>query len=430
MSSLNEFLFSVDVYQNEYLPEGAREISAVLTVTSAPDLPQDEDTDAAEIIIVDCSGSMASRGKITAARQATAAAVDAIGDGTAFAVIAGTHRARVVFPADGGLAVADAHSRDLAKQAVAGLRASGGTKIGEWLRLARQLFTSHPAVLRHAILLTDGQNGESSRRLDETLSLCAEVFSCDCRGVGTKWKVTELRKIATALLGTVDIVADPAGLAADFTAMMRSSMSKQVAGVALRVWTPGHADIRFVKQVAPIIDDLTDRRAPAGRQTGDYPTGAWGPAESRDYHLRVQVSPGTVGQEMLAARISIVSGSPSGPLVHGQGLVRALWTADEALSTTISQHVAHYTGQAELAAAIQEGLQARKQGDELTATARLGRAVALAAQSGNEDTARLLAKVVDVVDVATGTVRLRKKIADADEMTLDTRSVKTTRTRK
>jgi hypothetical protein len=93
-----------------------------------------------------------------------------------------------------------------------------------------------------------------------------------------------------------------------------------------------------------------------------------GSGRSRDYHLRVQVSPGTMGQEMLAARISMVTGSPSGPLVHGQGLVRAIWTADEALSTTISPHVAHYTGQAELAAAIQEG-----QGDERTATVRLGR---------------------------------------------------------
>ena len=60
--------------------------------------------------------------------------------------------------------------------------------------------------------------------------------------------------------------------------------------------------------------------------------------------------------------------------------------------------MAHYTGQAELADAIQEGLEARKQGDEETATAKLGRAVRWPHQSGNEETAKLLAKVVDVVD--------------------------------
>jgi hypothetical protein len=212
--------------------------------------------------------------------------------------------------------------------------------------------------------------------------------------------------------------------------MMQSAMGKQVADVMLRVWTPQRATVKFVKQVAPTVDDLTGRRTPSGPQAGDYPTGAWGPGESRDYHVGVEVTPAGFGQEMLAARVSLVAQSPSGADVLGQGLVRAIWTDDEALSTKINPRVAHYTGQAELAAAIQDGLEARKQGDEETATAKLGRAVALAHQSGNEDTAKLLAKVVDVVDVETGTVRLRKQVEDADEMALDTRSTKTVRARK
>ena len=83
-------------------------------------------------------------------------------------------------------------------------------------------------------------------------SACARAsFRCDCRGVGTDWEVAELRKISTALLGTVDIVVDPAGLAADFEEMMRGAMSKQLPDVMLRVWTPQQADAKFVKQVAP-----------------------------------------------------------------------------------------------------------------------------------------------------------------------------------
>src|ERR1700761_1183263 len=130
---------------------------------------------------------------------------------------------------------------------------------------------------------------------------------------------------------------------------------------------------------------------------------------------------------MLAARVSLVASSAEGQQVLGQGLIRVTWTDDEALSTRINPRVAGYTGQAELATAIAEGLEANKRGDEELATARLGRAVALAHQAGNEETARLLAKVVDVVDEATGTVRLRKKVSAEDEMTLDTRSVKTVR---
>jgi hypothetical protein len=369
---------------------------------------------------------------MASARAAVVAAIDVLRDGTAFAVVAGTNTAWPVFPTDGTMAIASPQSRAAAKQAAAGLRASGGTAIGQWLRLACSIFETQPATLRHAILLTDGKNQhETPDQLAAAISRSEGLFSCDCRGVGTDWEVAELRRISTALLGTVDIVADPAGLAADFTAMMENAMGKQVADVALRVWTPQSAQVQLVKQVAPDMVDLTERRTVVGPQAGDYPTGAWGPGESRDYHVAVSVNPAGVGQEMLAARVSLVaSSSGSGAEVLGQGLVRAVWTDDEALSTKINGRVAHYTGQAELASAIQDGLEARKAGDEETATAKLGKAVKLAQESGNEDTAKLLAKVVDVVDVATGTVRLKKAVNDADEMALDTRSTKTVRVKK
>jgi hypothetical protein len=124
----------------------------------------------------------------------------------------------------------------------------------------------------------------------------------------------------------VDIVVDPAGLAADFVAIVQSSMAKRVADVVLRVWAPQQATIRFLKQVAPTVTDLTGRRVPAAPQVGEYPTGAWG-AESRDYHLCVEVDPAKAGQEMLAARVSVLTAA--GPQVLGQGLVRAVWADDE-----------------------------------------------------------------------------------------------------
>ena len=426
---------TMDIDHNEFLAEGARDINAILTVTMAATMPESPagETDTAEIIIIDCSGSMGSPGsKIAEARAACSAAVDVIRDGVAFAVIAGTHKAAACFPEDGRLAVAGPQTRESAKQAVRRLKPGGGTAIGVWLRLAHQIFTSHPARLRHAILLTDGNDeSESSDDLDAAIKLCEGVFSCDCCGVGTDWRVGELRRISAALLGSVDIVPDPAGLAADFSAMMAESMGKRVADVSLRIWTPQHASI-FLKQVAPAVEDLTSRRAESGPQVGDYPTGAWGPGESRDYHLAVQVSdPYAVGQHVRVAKVSLVTASPHGPeLLGDEKGVLAIWTDDGALSTRINRRVAHYTGQEELAEAIQEGLEARRRGDTNTAEAKLGRAVALAHQSGNEETAKLLVKVVDVVDAATGTVQLKKKVEDADEMALDTRSTKTVRTKK
>ena len=420
--------FTVEVDQNNYLPVAATRVDAIVTVTAtggaAGPAPAAE---VLEVVVIDCSTSMTGN-KIQAARQATAAAIAALRDGVSFAVVAGNHVARQVFPPH-GTAVAGDGSRSAAIRLVERLQADGGTGIGNWLMHVGGLAREHPASIKHAILLTDGQNGESAQYFRNALDSVLGAFTCDCRGVGTDWRVDELRTIATELLGTVDIVADPADLAADFRSIMGEAMGKSVADLALRLWTPRGATVRFVKQVAPTVEDLTGRRTEAARQSGDYPLGSWG-AESRDYHLAIEVPAGGVGDEMLAGRVSIVRPGPDGAEeVLGQGLVKAIWTEDTALSTRISRGVAHYTGQAELAEAIQEGLAARKAGDEATATARLGRAVALAEASGNEGTARLLGRVVEVVDAPSGTVRLRKAVADVDEMTLDTRSTRTVRVR-
>ncbi|MFF5424711.1 MULTISPECIES: VWA domain-containing protein [unclassified Streptomyces] len=430
--------FSVDVFQNEFLPEGGREVHAVVTVTATGGGTSGAGGlagggPAGVVIMVDCSGSMEyPPEKMRGAREATAAAIDTLRDGTAFAVVAGTHEATEVYPANGGLAVAGPRTRAAAKEALRRLTAAGGTAIGTWLRLADRLLSSADLAIRHGVLLTDGRNEhESPQELRAALDACAGRFTCDARGVGTDWEVKEVTGIASALLGTADIVADPAGLAADFTAMMETAMGKGVADVALRLWTPVGAELTRVKQVAPSVEDLTGRRTEAGPRSGDYPTGSWGD-ESRDYHVTVRVPQAAIGREMLAARVSLVVPDRAGgdPRVLGQGLVRAVWTEDLALSTAIHPQVAHYTGQAELADAIQEGLNARKAGDRDGATAKLGRAVQLAAASGNADTAKLLSKVVDVVDAATGTVRLKAKVAEADEMTLETRSTKTVRVKR
>jgi hypothetical protein len=437
--------FSVDVYQNEYLPEGGREVNAIVTVTStgggtigspvaAPHLySAGQGPDAAVAIMVDCSGSMDyPPTKMRNARDATAAAIDTLRDGVHFAVIGGTHVAKEVYPGSGRLAVADATTREQAKHALRKLSAGGGTAIGTWLRLADRLLSSADVSIRHGILLTDGRNEhEAPEDLKASLGSCAGRFTCDARGVGTDWEVKEVTGIASALLGTADIVADPAALSADFTKMMETAMGKEVADVALRLWTPVGTAIKFVKQVAPRVEELTDRRTEAGPRAGDYPTGSWGD-ESRDYHVCVEVPEAGIGQEMLAARVSLVVPQPDGSTQNlgAQGLVKAVWTDDMVASTSINPQVAHYTGQAELAQVIQQGLDLRKSGDVDGATAKLGRAVQLASVSGNADTAKLLAKVVDVVDAAAGTVRLKAKVAEADEMTLETRSTKTVRVKK
>ncbi|MDP1805903.1 MAG: VWA domain-containing protein, partial [Acidimicrobiales bacterium] len=368
--------------------------------------------------------------KIRAARHAVAASVEELPDGTWFAVISGSHEAMCIYPptyATGeppSLARADASTRAEAVEIAKQLRPEGGTAISTWLDMARDVFAGHPEAIKLAYLLTDGRNeSEPRQNLDAALRRCEGVFQCDARGVGSDWEVAELRLITSALLGKVDIISEPDQMDDDFRAFLEGALGKAVADVRLRIWAPQGSSIKFLRQVAPAIDDLTAKAAPVNPLTGDFPTGAWGGEESRDYHLCVNVPPGKVGDEKLAARVSLVVDDQ--PV--SQALVKAIWTDDHALSARISPQVAHYTGQAELASSIHEGLEARKAGDDDTATVKLGRAVQLAHESGNEGTVKLLQKVVEVDDAAKGTVRLKRGVAAVDEMALDTRSTRTVR---
>jgi von Willebrand factor type A C-terminal domain/von Willebrand factor type A domain len=416
--------FTTECYQNEYLQLGASEVNAIVTVISEVTANHTGQPEGAEIVIIDTSGSMgAPRRKLEAAREATGIAIDCIHDGVAFGVIVGTDSATAVYPTDGTLVPASAPTRAEAKRALGRLQAQGGTAIGSWLTLAGELFATVPGRSCHAILLTDGENQhESDEHLDGVLAELEGRFQCDCRGVGTDWRVSELRRIASALLGTVDIIAHPKDMAEDFRALMQTAMGKATGNVSLRLWTPQGASVAFVRQVAPTIEDLTARAVPLDARTADYPTSTWG-RESRDYHICITVPPGEVGDEMLAGRVSLVEGDET----LATARIRAIWTGDQQRSTQINREVAHYTGQAELAECIQEGLEARKDGDLATATFKLGRAVRLAAESGNDGTMKLLQAVVEVDDPSTGTIRLRHDVATVDEMSLDTRSTITVR---
>ncbi|MCL2541636.1 MAG: VWA domain-containing protein [Nocardioidaceae bacterium] len=422
--------FSAAVYQNEFLPDGGTDVNAIVTIgcTGAGTAGQGSGGDAGEIIIVDTSGSMAPE-TMQAAIDGAKAALDEIVDGTYFAVIAGADHAMLAYPAVSsgpGMVRMDGRTRHEAMSAVERFIGSGGTAISTWLDLAGQLFASIKDVTqRHVLLLTDGENRERPGKLDEAIRRATGYFQADCRGVGTDWQVAEVRRISEALLGSVDIIPGPSEMRAQFQQIMRTSMARGVSDGKLRIWTPQGAQILFVRQVSPTVEDLTDRRTPVNPLTGDYPTGAWSD-ESRDYHVAVRVAAKAIGQEQLAARVQLVVGDQ----VVTQGLVKATWSSDESLTTKIDQQVAHYTGQTELARAIQEGLAAKAGGDEATATVKLGRAVRLAAETGNDEATTKLRKVVDVEDADEGTVKLKRSIDKADEMALDTASTKTTRIRR
>ena len=418
-------MFQIKGFFNPYLPAGETRLDAVLTVTSDAQAVTAGGGRKVVGFVIDISGSMAKDGKLLAAKLAARRGIDLLPEDVWFFVVVFSARATVIVRA----CQATPENKDRAHAEIQNLDASGSTAMSLALRSACSEVRASGAEIASVYFETDGDNDLTDNdRLPAALEECQGVFQADCRGIGTDWKPAQLRRIATALLGTADAIPDPAGIEQDFREFLTRSLSKGIANATLRLWSPKVVKITTVKQVSPEIVDLLPLSTRADDKTIDVPLGAWA-AETRDYQVAFQLPAGAVGDVMGACRAAIVfQDGRGGETKVDAEPIAVTWSEDAALTTRMVREVAHYNGQGELAASIQEGLEARASGDEDRATRLLGRAAQIAAQSGNEEVTRRLKKVVDVLDAAAGTVRLRRADKGA-EMELELGATRTVRRR-
>src|SRR5256885_9909649 len=98
---MSKAAFKAEVSQNQYLPSGGTVVDAVVTVTASGGTLRTDNAPptAAQVIMIDCSGSMANPvTKIAEAKKATMAAIDTLRDAVAFAVVSGRNYADMVYP--------------------------------------------------------------------------------------------------------------------------------------------------------------------------------------------------------------------------------------------------------------------------------------------------------------------------------------------
>ncbi|MBV8719561.1 MAG: VWA domain-containing protein [Chloroflexi bacterium] len=417
--------FSVEAYYTPTLPEDGDHLTAIVAVEAAHSSTTSTAQQRVLLFIIDKSGSMQGT-SIDAVRQAVLRGIDLCDEEMIVGVVAFDDSASVLVRPQ----KADTRSKQDAGRLLQMLHASGGTAFSTGLDVARGLFREYPEAIRRAIFLTDGVN-ESERpgRFEPVLRNCVGTFECDCWGLGSKWRVGEVQEIARALNGKASLIPSAGEIEATFSAAIQKAASKTVADVRLRLWTPQTSTITLVKQMNPTIEDLTSSGTRSSPQVLELAIGSWAPGETRDYQVDLQVTSGSIGEELLALRPSIVfrQDGQEREIRSSSGRVVVTWTTDEALSSRINPRVAHYTGQDELAQAIQGGLQARERGDDEAATHLLGKAVKLAAASGNDEMTARLRKVVDIEDPATGTVRLKRGVSQTATMDLELESTTTKR---
>ena len=355
---------SAEVFQNEYLAADAGRADALVTVTTGG--PDDPGTVAprALVFLLGLSGELP-QADFDAVTRTVAAAIDGLDDDVRFAVVAGSEYARMLYPDTMRTVRADASAKAGARAALAGLEPVRAAAFGRWIRMADRLFSSHPDAVRTAVLLMDQEaTAESPDELEAALAACTGRFSCHVRGVGTNWSVSQGRAIATSLSGTLDIVPAPArptpdrALAVGLATIIDRTRQAFVRDLAMRITVArSGVRVRSVTRTAPTIEDLTGRGYPVGPGATEYRINV-PDNQSYDYHLVLDLPPGPVGVEFVAAELDIVLLPPAG---DGQSLDRQPVKVHRihdgpAPSSPVAPYP--YADQQELARAIREGMEA------------------------------------------------------------------------
>jgi Mg-chelatase subunit ChlD len=424
--------FTIQIDATRDLAADADRVEAVITVETRHRGAGSPVPRIAEVLIMDRSMSMMSHNKIGEARRAACAAIDALPDGAHLGIIAGNFTAETVFPPAGGFAAIDAKTRAAAKGKVRGLRPEGGTRIGQWLAAADEVFASGPTAgaVRHAVLYTDGKNEHETRAaLDDALGACADQFVCDVRGVPGDWDYAELLHIADALHGDATAVLEIADLAGDFTRLMRRVQRLAVPRAYLRLGLSGPFSVAAISQTHPSQADLIQQPGDGGGggTVIDVPLGSWEQEEARRYQLSLRFDPATVptGEEVRASRVEIVAELADG--------TRRTWTGEPLLIrrhitpgdiTVVPQVITQIEAEREITYAMQACVNAWLAGHAADADDELNEAIRLARESGDRRISLL--ESVAIFD-ADGRARLRPDVTHSEMQRLGLHSTKTGR---
>ena len=281
--------FTAQTYQNEYLAEGATEVNAIVTVaaTGSGARAVDGPVQAAEIVIVDTSGSMAVPQAQDQGGQGGHVRGDRLHPRRRRVRGDRRHRRRAARLPDRPArwrSPARTPARRRGSRPVISER-RGGTAIGSWLTLAAELFEGGdrhdpPRDPAHRRAEPGTRRRTSSTRRSRA---ARATSSATAAASGPTGRCGELRRIASTLLGTSTSSPSADDLVADFTAMIerrdgqggrrRRAAPVDAAGSRGGVRQAGRADDRGPDVAAPGVGPC-QRRLPhrrVGRRVARLP---------------------------------------------------------------------------------------------------------------------------------------------------------------
>jgi hypothetical protein len=367
--------------------------------------------------------------KFREARKAALAALDALPDGTPFAVVRGTHTAEVAYPPGGGMRAAGAAARREAALAIGELEAHGGTCVGNWLELAGRLLAEQGAAIPHVLMLTDGRNEHDEENpLAAVLDALEGKFVCDAWGIGDGWDAQVLMDATGRLHGSANSVHEERELPAAYRRLVAGLAQRTVPELEIVVTPMPGTQVRYLRQVHPNEAQLP--QAP-GTGAAVFTTRAWGD-ERRRYQLCLLVDPQgrPLGEDLQAATVRVRV--PGGPPVALPPELPCLvqWTDDPVRAEAENRrnleraHVEKHQLLGRTAASAADAF--RRDRHDPAVLDHLAAAVRLAHELGAVRQLAELQRIVAVHDAAAGRVELRAGVTAAHFEHLLTASTHTT----
>ena len=310
--------FEIVAYQNEYLPSGVTEVHAIIEVVACGAHSANRDTpEAAEVILLDCSGSMGQPwSKLRAARHATGVAIDALATAPGSRSSAGSRarRNRCTRPAAAWRRRRAPRVRRRRPRSV-WLGPEGGTAMGQWLLLARTCSRCGPSAIPHA----DPAHGREEREREP--------------GVARERRSARARDSSSATAGESAPTGTSASCARSHPPARHASTSSAIPPSSPttsgrwpkrrwpRRWRERCSGCgrRRARSPVPQAGGARDLRSHADAHTRrrprtcDCPMVSIPPARGVTSHASTTSAsksrPRVVGEEMLASRVSVMVGS-------------------------------------------------------------------------------------------------------------------------